>query len=643
MDNGFTPDSNYDTTEVELIVYPEVAHWTNQCDRQMQDDEVMVFTISKDKVTAVIKRDCDNLTASDIAANRTEVEAAKFDELKRWHDLSGFQRGPRSSAKNIVDGTWVIKWKMVKGVDASGNTVTRKTIKARLTARGFKDLQAYQENIETFSGTATKSAQRIVNGVTAQHGFVLFSMDISAAFLKGLTFKEIAELTGKPLRRVQFQMPADCIHLLRRLPGLADFNPLVEILEFLKAIWGLKDAPRAFGMRRDQTLRLFGARPTCRDPHLWIKVKTQSDTKTLVAVLSTHLDDIKGGATEFERGQLAIKLQEVFGKDLKSDLRNFEFTGVKHLQRPDHSIYCHQDHYVLELSTIPLDNVEHLGDDTEAPEPETAAFGSLLGGLGWLLVTRQDICAFVAFLQRLARKPLVRHLRMINKVLRYCKKTPAGILYKKLDGKPYLLCVADSAYQANEDKTDCIALRGFFIFLACRPHGVPLSTLGGKVQLIGALVRKLSVVSRSAFAAELRNILEASQDTINEAVLMHDIYRGPLTAEECAHVRDTAGYFIDVVIATDNQGLFNAITKEEPSPGSDGSMAFHVKAVRELLDRRNLSMLVWLDNRDMIADGLTKGKPSREDINEVLASGEWHPQHEYKVWSSSKPRDAEQT
>jgi len=203
------------------------------------------------------------LSAAGIAANKVEVEAAMFDELKRWCDLGGFKRGPRSSANNVVDGTWVIKWKWVKGADASGKPVTRKTIKARLTTRGLKDLQGYQENIETFSGTATKSAQRIVNGTAAQHGCVLFSMDISAAFLKGLTFKEIAELTGKPLRRVQFQMPANCIHLLRKLPGLADLSPLTEILELLRAIWGLKDAPRAFGMRRDQTLRMFGARPTC--------------------------------------------------------------------------------------------------------------------------------------------------------------------------------------------------------------------------------------------------------------------------------------------------------------------------------------------------------------------------------------------
>jgi len=528
---------------------------------------------------------------------------------------------------------------MVKGTDNSGKEVWRRVVKARLTARGFRDLQAFQENIETFSGTATKSAQRMVCNVTSQHEFTLFSMDISAAFLKGLTFKEIAELTGKPLRAVQFHVPKDSVHLLRKLPGLHDFDPVTEILEFLKSIWGLKDAPRAFGMRRDQTLRRFGATPTVKDPHLWVKRTSTNNSHHLVAILSTHLDDIKGGSGDEQRLLLAKALKDTFGDDLKTEIATFEFTGVKHIQSADKSIHCHQDHYVQELSAIPFENVTHLSDDDPAPPPETEAFGSLLGGLGWLLVTRADICAFVSFLQRLARKPLIKHLRMINQVLRYCKRTPAGITYRKLTGVPYLLCIADSAYQSNPDRSDCVALRGYFVFLACRPHGATKHTLGGRVQLIDFLSKKLSVISRSAFAAELRNVLEASQDTINHAVMQHDIYRGPYTAEQCATIRDKADYFTEIVVATDNQGLYNALTKEDPSPGSDGSMAFHVKALRELLDDHHISSIVWLDNRDMLADGLTKGKPSREDINSVLSTGTWRPEHEYKIWSSTVKRN----
>eukprot|EP00975_Prorocentrum_lima_P064179 12895994-Prorocentrum_lima.AAC.1 len=46
-------------------------------------------------------------------------------------------------------------------------------------------------------------------------------MDISAAFLKGMTFKEIVSETGDTLRPVQFDFPPADVWILRKLPGRA--------------------------------------------------------------------------------------------------------------------------------------------------------------------------------------------------------------------------------------------------------------------------------------------------------------------------------------------------------------------------------------------------------------------------------------
>eukprot|EP00975_Prorocentrum_lima_P015198 3222177-Prorocentrum_lima.AAC.1 len=45
-------------------------------------------------------------------------------------------------------------------------------------------------------------------------------MDISAAFLKGMTFKEIAKETGDTLQSVQFDFPPGDVWILRKLPGM---------------------------------------------------------------------------------------------------------------------------------------------------------------------------------------------------------------------------------------------------------------------------------------------------------------------------------------------------------------------------------------------------------------------------------------
>ena len=151
--DGFTPYPDEIDDTVELHVSRELAHWHNLCDRQLDHDEMLVFIANKHRVSAVIRRVFDNLTPEEITKHKDEVEAAMFDELKRWHTLETFRRFPRNKSTNPIDGTWVLKWKSVRGTNDKGEEVTKRIVKARLTARGFKDLQAFDEDVDTFSGT----------------------------------------------------------------------------------------------------------------------------------------------------------------------------------------------------------------------------------------------------------------------------------------------------------------------------------------------------------------------------------------------------------------------------------------------------------------------------------------------------------
>ena len=94
-------------------------------------------------------------------------------------------------------------------------------------------------------------------------------MDISAAFLKGMTFEEIAAVTGEPLRSVQFEVPPRDAWLVQQLPGMADFDHQSEVLDLIKALWGLKDTPRAFSLRLQRTLKHLGYVQGIMDPQIW--------------------------------------------------------------------------------------------------------------------------------------------------------------------------------------------------------------------------------------------------------------------------------------------------------------------------------------------------------------------------------------
>ena len=154
-------------------------------------------------------------------------------------------------------------------------------------------MHAFREEIQTYSGTATKWSQRAVNTHTAQEQHVLFSLDISAAFLKGLTFEEIAKETGTTLRSVQFDFPKADAWLLRKLPGMEDFDAQAEVLDLLNAMWGLKDAPRAFTMRLARTLGSLDYVQGITDRQTWRKFSKTGDKK-LCTILTTHIGDIKG-------------------------------------------------------------------------------------------------------------------------------------------------------------------------------------------------------------------------------------------------------------------------------------------------------------------------------------------------------------
>ena len=85
------------------------------------------------------------------------------------------------------------------------------------------DTEAF--SIDTFSGTAKRQSQRLLASEAACNpDYMIASLDVDKAFLKGFTYKELAEITGEPLREVNFDLPAYCLPMLRRIKGFEDFK-----------------------------------------------------------------------------------------------------------------------------------------------------------------------------------------------------------------------------------------------------------------------------------------------------------------------------------------------------------------------------------------------------------------------------------
>ena len=130
------------------------------------------------------------------------------EEFISWIKHKCFERKPRRLARNFLDVRWVAKWKFVKassvdkGYALDATTTKRedgkvRVIRMRMTLRGFKDWDALM--LETYSGTAKRLSQKLVASEAATRGWAMAAIDIRKAFLKGVSYDELAKETGEQI------------------------------------------------------------------------------------------------------------------------------------------------------------------------------------------------------------------------------------------------------------------------------------------------------------------------------------------------------------------------------------------------------------------------------------------------------------
>ena len=85
-----------------------------------------------------------------------------------------------------------------------------------------------------------------------------------------------------------------------------------------------------------------------------------------------------------------------------------------------------------------------------------------------------------------------------------------------------------------------------------------------------------------------------------------------------------------------------AVSAEAVRAPTEKSLMGHLLWLRELADRGLLAGIAWVDTRDMLSDGLTKGSVDRYLIDQALA-GKWVLQHAPKVWQSAIAQRRAQT
>ena len=164
---------------------------------RLEDGEATEVTFLEDDVKsiAVIVKTFDHLTPEEMQTHRKDVRTKKFEDMNGLCKLGCYRRKRERDVRNTIDVKWVVKWKL---------TEEGRVIKVRMTVRGFKDRESW---METYAGTAPRGDQRIIDSISVlDPSWDEFSLDVGKAFAKGMTFAELSELTGQPMRAVEFQV-----------------------------------------------------------------------------------------------------------------------------------------------------------------------------------------------------------------------------------------------------------------------------------------------------------------------------------------------------------------------------------------------------------------------------------------------------
>ncbi|WVZ98520.1 hypothetical protein U9M48_043950 [Paspalum notatum var. saurae] len=295
--------------------------------------------------------------------------------------------------------------------DDEGNIVRNK---ARLVAKGYSQVEGIDFG-ETFAPVARLKAIWFLLAYATHHDIKLYQMDVKSAFLN----RYINEL-------VYVEQP----------PGFEDPNNPNHVYRLSKALYGMKQAPRAWYERLRDFLIVKGFKIGRVDTTLFTK-KMDDD----LFVCQVYVDDIIFDSTNEEYCKEFGKMMATeFEMSMIGELTFFLGFQIKQLEE---GTFIYQEKYTRDLlKKFKMDNYKpietpmstntKLDIDESCIKVDQTLYRSTIGSLLYLCASRPDIMFSVCMCARFQDDPKESHLTTVKRILRYLKHTPSiGLWYPK--------------------------------------------------------------------------------------------------------------------------------------------------------------------------------------------------------------------
>jgi histone deacetylase 1/2 len=291
---------------------------------------------------------------------------------------------------------------------------------------------------------------------------------------------------------------------MQQPPGFEDSRYPQHVCKLQRALYGLKQSPRAWYARLSDKLHSLGFVSSKADTSLFIFTHGRVTIYMLV-----YVDDIViAGSSTPAVDRLVQTLAQTF--PIK-DLGRLEyFLGIE-ASYTSAGMRLTQHKYALDLLhrahmegsravTTPMSTSDmlsrHTGDVLAADD--ASSYRSLVGGLQYLTLTRPDISFAVNKVCQFLAAPTTAHYEAVNRILRYVKGTVSTGLFLQKSPSTLLNIYTDADWAGCPD--DRRSTGGFAIFLG--PNLVSWSS------------RKQPTVSRSSTEAEYKALANGTAEAM---------------------------------------------------------------------------------------------------------------------------------
>ena len=127
------------------------------------------------------------------------------------------------------------------------------------------------------------------------------------------------------------------------------------------------------------------------------------------------------------------------------------------------------------------------------------------------------------------------------------------------------------------------------------------------------------LVVRSTFSAELLALTGATDHAFLYLVTFEELIHGPVKPSRLLKMREEGGFKTKLVIMIDAKSVYHSIKNSSGKYPAEKSLLGHIHWIKELKSTGIISALLWVDTRDMRADGMTKGSCDRRALLEAMS------------------------